>query len=181
MTQEMHTPGPWDLDLGEYGQEIPELRATVALVACSQQKGKTGTLAADLYTSTWFRLAKAWAGANASAWYILSAKHGLVKPFHYLAPYDQRLPRGKPERRQEWAQDVADLVDQWLSKDWSYSPEDTEIVMLAGRDYCEPLADILRQAGFHVTEPLRYMGIGLQQRWLKENTPKGEDDASPGV
>lgn len=178
MTQEMHTPGPWDRDLGEYGKEIPEVpepRFTVALVACGAQKRATGAPAKDLYTSSWFRLARAWAEANASPWYILSARYGLSTPYHYLEPYDLRLPKGKPERRQRWAEDVADLVQQWLCDGWGLHPGQVEIVMLAGRDYCEPLADILQDLGYTVSRPLQFMGIGLQQRWLKEHTPERKE------
>ena len=172
MTQPMHTPGPWDRDLGDYGTELPgpERWATVALVACSAKKQDKGTTAAYLYTSTWFKLARSWARERAGLWYILSAKHGLVKPFHWLAPYDERLPGGKPENRREWAEDVAELVDLWLGAGWGLHPENVEIVMLAGKDYCTPLAEILEGRGYAVSRPLAGMGIGVQQRWLKEHS-----------
>ena len=149
-------------------------RFTVALVACSAQKLDRPAPARELYTSTLFRLARAWAEANAGPWYIISARYGLSTPYHWLAPYDQRLPKGSPERRARWAEDVAALVHQWLGSGWGLSPDQVEIVMLAGRDYCTPLADYLREDGYTVTEPLQGMGIGSQQAWLKANTPEKE-------
>lgn len=66
-------------------------RSTVALVACAAAKLDHPAPAKDLYVSSLFRKSRAYAERNADAWYILSAKHGLVSPAATIEPYDLTL------------------------------------------------------------------------------------------
>ena len=50
----------------------------VALVSCVKSRRPEPAPARDLYTSPLFRAMRRYAESHADAWYILSAKHGLV-------------------------------------------------------------------------------------------------------
>lgn len=140
-------------------------KATVVLVACSSSKLDHRAPARNLYTSTLFKLARRYAETQAKWWYILSARHGLVRPSDCLEPYDEVLPRSSVAR-ELWALDVADLLDQW----WGI-PSSTKVVILGGQRYAEPLASILQERGYEVSLPLKGKGIGKMQAWLKAHTP----------
>ncbi len=133
----------------------------IVLVGCSKQKRASGTWAArDLYTSPLFRKARAWAEAVGDGWDILSAAHGLVMPGTLLEPYNVSAPRTR-QGRIVWAREVARVLGML---DWPIA--DTEIVILAGARYADPLAAELRARGYRVTLPLRGMGIGERLHYL---------------
>src|SRR5690606_13413659 len=71
-------------DCGElqpyHDTKMPNEPRTIALVSCVSSKEPHAAPARDLYTSALFRKARAYAERNADAWYILSAKYGLVDP-----------------------------------------------------------------------------------------------------
>lgn len=138
---------------------------TIVLVACGAAKQPRGSAARDLYTSTWFKLARAYAETHGDQWFIMSAKHGLIKPYHWIKSYDKTLPASLQER-EAWAIDVADLVEQWAHG----SPAQTTVILLGGKRYRHPLTGWLRFKGYEVEQPLAGMGIGQQQAWLKANT-----------
>ena len=52
----------------------------VALVSCVKSRRPEPAPARDLHTSPLFRAMRRYAESHADAWYILSAKHGLVEP-----------------------------------------------------------------------------------------------------
>src|SRR3546814_2674569 len=47
--------------------------------------------ARDLYASPWFQKARAYVERQGGAWFILSAKHGLIAPETVIARYDETL------------------------------------------------------------------------------------------
>jgi hypothetical protein len=131
----------------------------IALIACSKQKQGQPAPARALYTSPWFRLARAWAEQHADGWHILSAKHGLVAPEQVLEPYDQRLRT--EDARCSWACEVAEQVGATVPD------RAAKLIVLAGRDYARSLVPILRDEGYPVATPLAGLGIGQQMAWLK--------------
>jgi hypothetical protein len=73
----------------------------IALVACVKQKNSQPSLAKDLYTSTWFRKARAYVEQQGWGWYILSAQYGLLAPDTLIQPYEQTLNKmSAGDRRQ---------------------------------------------------------------------------------
>lgn len=94
------------------------------------------------------------------SWYILSAKHGLLKPDGpEIEPYDLALSDLGAEDRQKWGADVAkELRRQNLT--------DELLVIHAGKDYYEPLLDALGDVEYEIpTEGLRY---GESLSWYNE-------------
>lgn len=131
---------------------------TLILIACSAAKLPHAAPAGELYTGQLFKLAKAYALATGDDWLILSAKHGLLDPSKTIDHYDQRLTH-----KSAWG--ARQALKLWsLSRTHHYS----RLVMLAGRDYCEPiLADPLAAESFaEIYRPLQGLGIGHQRQQL---------------
>jgi hypothetical protein len=74
----------------------------VALVSCVKSKRKTAAPACELYISPLFHGLRRYAEANAHAWYILSAEHGLLLPSDIVAPYEKTLLRMPRLERDAW-------------------------------------------------------------------------------
>ncbi|WDS38345.1 hypothetical protein W2_gp035c [Caulobacter phage W2] len=150
--------------------------APLHLIACSSTKAATPCAAKDLYDGHLFRLAREYVEAIGAPWRILSAKHGLVHPDTFLAPYDQSLNTSTVAERNEWAHAVAgQLADEGL-----IGEDCPPVVFLAGVNYrtrlCELIAD---RATF--SAPMVGLGIGEQKAWLiaaidqhyRDNPPPG--------
>ena len=136
--------------------------ATTALIACSKRKLATSAPARDLYTGVLFRAARRWAEANADAWYILSAKYGLVPPDRVISPYNVTLKQLPAAERRAWAARVTAELRRVLK------PGD-HVVFLAGEAYRAGLIDAIRGMGCTVEIPMEGLGIGQQLHWLKEH------------
>lgn len=80
--------------------------ATIALVSCVKQKQNSPCPARDMYTSALFSKARVYAETSADAWFILSAKYGLVQPDETIAPYEQTLKGASASDRRNWATKV---------------------------------------------------------------------------
>jgi hypothetical protein len=137
---------------------------TIALVACVKTKANQPRPARDLYVSDWFVKASAYAEKVADAWYILSAKHGLVGPNEMAAPYEKTLKQMPVAERRAWA----DQVFQDLCA-VAVKPGD-RIVILAGKDYREHLVEPLQAFGCRVEIPMEGLRFGNQKSWLKRHT-----------
>ncbi|MGG6263208.1 DUF6884 domain-containing protein [Leptolyngbya sp. AN03gr2] len=116
-----------------------------------------------LYCSTWFQLAKAYAENQRCDWFILSAKHGLIKPADAITPYNQSLVKQTKTHRMEWAKRVHQQIVQTVAKHQL-------LEILAGMRYREFLDPLLTRSGYKVIVPMKGLGIGAQQRWLKLNS-----------
>lgn len=85
----------------------------VGLVGCASQKLQRRAPAREHYVSQLFKKASAYAELTCDRWYILSAKHGLVRPDEIIEPYDMRL--GTNDRTSppihSWATGVRDQLD----------------------------------------------------------------------
>jgi hypothetical protein len=137
----------------------------IALVACCGAKLRHAAPAADLYISPLFRKAAAFAG-TLDAWYILSAKYGLVHPQEVIKPYDCTLLRMAKSDRLAWGQTVKHQMRE-------ASIADAEFVALAGAKYVEPLL----QAGLALETPMKGLGIGQQLAWLTKKAPREKKGA----
>jgi hypothetical protein len=135
----------------------------VILVSCVSKKLNQPAPAKDLYQSTWFRLARRYAERFGDRWFILSAKHGLLLPDQEIEPYEMTLNTMSRKQRLDWARRVYHQIALG-----SLIPQQEEIVILAGYGYRQYLELYLLADGYTVKHPLSGLGIGQQQRWLKE-------------
>lgn len=143
----------------------------IGLVACSAQKLERPAPARELYCSPLFRKSLAYAERRCERVYVLSASHGLVELDTVVSPYDRRL--GGKKEREAWGRRVAStLIDR--------HGRDVEYLVLAGRDYADPLVTGLRtHDGFHedgwrgvarerIVQPLAGLQVGDRLRRLNE-------------
>lgn len=72
----------------------------VGLVGCVKTKRSAGSLARDLYISTLFTGRRRYVETSCDCWFVLSARHGLVRDDDWLEPYDETLnDQAVPTRR----------------------------------------------------------------------------------
>lgn len=128
------------------------------LVSCVSQKLDAPAKAKDLYVSALFTKARAYVEKRGGAWFILSAKHGLVHPEATISPYDETLNSMGTAARRAWAKRVIEQMEREL-------PGSEEIVVLAGQRYREHLMDYLAKRA-KVSLPLEGLRIGEQLGWL---------------
>jgi hypothetical protein len=154
----------------------------IILVGCGKSKAAVACPARDLYTGNLFRSARDYAEAEvsagrASAWFILSAKHGLLEPTKVVAPYDTKLTKATAGT---WAWGVH--LDLWRRFRAAHGPTDgsdlPELVILAGATYADPIVATLSHAAapFEPTIPafewprwlpLTGAEIGERLAWFK--------------
>lgn len=137
--------------------------ARVLLLGCVSEKGLAAVVARDLYVSKLFRLRRAYAEVVGVPWFILSAKHGLVRPDEVLAPYDMRLSNLSAANRRAWgSQVVAQLVaatGPLLGRVFEFH---------AGSHYVEAVRPHLERLGAALAWPLEGLRLGEQLHWYKE-------------
>ena len=133
------------------------------LVSCVARKGDYPASARDLYLSTWFVLARDWIDRDGAAWYILSAKYGLVHPDTVISPYDKTLNTMGVNDRRDWGAMVENQMDEM-------QVEYNEVIVFAGKRYREHLEDYLRRRFNSVKVPMEGLRIGEQLRWLKHGS-----------
>jgi len=131
----------------------------ICLVACAKTKQREPNRAEDLYISPLFRKCREFATHRFCAWYILSAKHGLLEPTREVDPYEQTMKEVPRADRREWAARVFRELQQ-------RNKGNKRVTILAGRAYREFLVPLLLENGFKVNAPLRRLPIGAQLRWL---------------
>ena len=113
----------------------------------------------DLYTSSWFRKARAYVEKTGCPWRILSAQYGLVHPEEEIRPYDKTLKAMRVEERRIWASRVLTRIGPCLGGV-------DIVVFLAGARYREFLEPALRRRGLAVYVPMRGLVQGQQLAWL---------------
>jgi len=138
----------------------------ICLIECSETKRTTPSLAADLYTSARFKLARAWSEAATPHWYILSAKHGVVAPTTRLRPYDLSLKEMTPQQNSNWGRRVLKSISR------ATSPDDV-IISLADDSYVEPILSGLNERGHRVVLPVAGMSPEQRLQWLKQGVAAG--------
>ncbi len=134
----------------------------IGLVACGKTKRDRAAPARELYTSTLFHKASAYAAETYDRWYILSAKHHLLEPEQLIAPYDLSLKGLRIDQRMAWALEVCDQLRKRYPPNQAVRPE---FYLHAGADYREFLADCLRSNGYVAHAPLTGLSIGPQLHW----------------
>lgn len=137
----------------------------VGLVSCTKSKLDEAALPKDLYTkSAYFRKARAYSEQNHNCWYILSAKHHLLKPDGpKIEPYDETLTDVGKEERRKWAETAVDQLDsENLLRD------DVTLVIHAGRVYYSELLPLLPQ-NITVRIPTEGHQFGETLSWYNEH------------
>lgn len=138
---------------------VRDMGTELYLVSCVKTKGPGPAPAKDLYTSAWFRKARAYVEKKSRPWHILSAQYGLVHPERVIPPYEQTLETMPVAKRRAWAETVLAELEP------SLAGVDT-VIFLAGQAYREFLAPALRDRGLTVCVPMAGLSQGRQLSWL---------------
>jgi len=128
----------------------------VSLIQCTDSKRDTTAPARDLYDeSGYFRAMRSWADAAGRPWFILSAKHGLVRPDAKLEPYDAF----------GLSADQAAEIARFFGNHETHT-----VYVCAGRSYTDPLIPELEQRGIDVIDPFAGLEIGKRISKLQDKT-----------
>ena len=131
------------------------------LVSCTKSKHGTAMEARDLYTaSTRFSYSRCIVESTGKPWFILSAKHGLLRPESIIEPYERAMKDLSRPQRRLWGLQVMATLDQHLDGV-------TRVCFLTGRDYYEFLLGSLAERGIIAETPLSNLNQGKQNQWLK--------------
>ena len=134
----------------------------VVMISCVSKKLDTRARAAELYTSTLFRLNLQYARTlEPDAFFILSAKHGLLALDDEIEPYDIMLNKMPSRARKAWANKVIAQLQEHSDL------EHDQFIFLAGERYREYLVPHL--SSYEI--PLQGLPIGKQLQFLKERLP----------
>ena len=126
---------------------------TVYLVSCVKGKRRRPARAKDLYTSDWFKKARAYVETGFTPWFILSAKYGLVAPNRIIRPYDVTLLRMSAKQRRAWSSAVERRMK-------TVCRPSSRLVFLAGlRGSNEPHHRVSRQQSKAPNERRRHVHI----------------------
>ncbi len=139
----------------------------IYLLSCVRRKRSGPAPARDLYTSPWFRKARAYADRTGRPWFVLSAKYGLIHPRDVIEPYDLTLNAMRKADRRKWASRVLTQLEPHLD-------DAKAVVFLAGQRYRKCLKPSLRSRGLIVYVPMEGLRIGEQLRWLTKELPMAE-------
>lgn len=158
---------PWQ---GELAHQPEDLR-TIALIGCGKTKLDVAAPARELYTGPLFKAAREYVEGTGfyDAWYILSAKHGLVHPDTVLEPYDVTMPSRRAER-ERWSANVDRGIGQ-LTRDWTASGGFVQLDAFAGDAYTAYLRGRMHFVGRErhmLTEPLQGLQVGERLHWFAE-------------
>ncbi len=122
----------------------------VALISCTKYKGKTPSEAMNLYnTSPLFKKSLAYARTISGDIYVISAKHGLLELDEVIEPYNETLKDKSQQQLLAWGNQVAEQLKN------RYNLQNTEFVILAGKNYYHPLKSHLPHMHLPL-EGLRY-------------------------
>jgi len=136
----------------------------IALISCVSKKLKGIHPAYKLYSpSTLFKAHWNYALQTLkldpkSDIFIISALHGLVHPFEKISKYNVTLKTMSKEEKKQWAEKVV------LQLKSGFDLNETEFLILAGKDYYEELIKLLPHYKLIPDEP---MPIGKRVQWFQ--------------
>jgi cytoplasmic iron level regulating protein YaaA (DUF328/UPF0246 family) len=131
----------------------------IILISCVSKKRAVKSRAAELYTSTLFRLNLQYARKlKPDAIFILSAKYGLVALDDEITPYDVTLNKMISDERKIWANKIIEQLRLYADLQHDH------FIVLAGERYRKYLLPHL--LSYEI--PLEKLPIGKQLQYLKK-------------
>lgn len=127
------------------------------LISCSKQKRAYPCEAGQLYdASDLFKKQLAYAQTIINDIHVISAKYGLIRLDEIVAPYDETLKDMPAEEKAFWGKRTAAQIFE------RYDLQNTDFVILAGKDYYAPLMAYLPR----IKLPLLGLPIGKRLAML---------------
>lgn len=136
-------------------------------------KAPTSAPAADLYMSPLWRARRRYAETSGDAWFILSAKYGLVTPDRILPPYELALSQLAARKRREWGIAAVTALEAEVG-----DLRGATVEIHAGALYRDACRVPLAEMGATVRNPLDGLSIGQQLAWYRTQEQR---DHSPDV
>jgi hypothetical protein len=134
--------------------------AGVVLVGCVKTQLGHPAPAEELFVSPLFRRRRHYAESSGLPWFVLSSRHGLLRPEDVAEPYDLPLARQPLAFRLAWGERVADQLGAALGP-----LAGAVFEAHAGAAHVEPLAAALGGRGAIVLAPLRGRTQGGHLAW----------------
>lgn len=132
------------------------------LVGCVKTKLGFPAPADELFVSPLFRYRRDFAERSGAPWFILSARHGLVRPDQLIEPYDVCLARRPVAERRAWAARIVDELVGHIG-----NPGGRVIEIHAGSAHAHLVAERLTDSGAIVRLPLRGLSQGGHLAWYR--------------
>lgn len=138
----------------------------VALVGCGKTKLPHPAPARDLYTGSLFRAARAHVEAAAyDAWFVLSARHGIIPPYAIVGPYEATMAAKSVDETAAWVNKVesgfrASALGGANYGLWSANGGRLIVDIFAGRDYADPLTARWSKLSWEINVPHHGLQIG---------------------
>lgn len=131
---------------------------TLYLIAGGKTRPGEPGPAAELYSSEWFGMARAFVQPK-GPWLILSWRYGVVDQEQIIEPYQHTVKAKDTALREAWAEDAVKALQNRVD------PGDT-VVLLAGELFRDYLVPALESAGLRVEVPMEKLSYGQQMLWL---------------
>ena len=143
------------------------MTSRIGLVGCVSEKHDRPAPARDLYRSALFLGRRRYVEESCDDWFILSAKHGLVRQDEVLEPYDEALTGAGRAIKRAWARRVIEQLAEALG------PFDgTTFEVHAGADYFGfGLEAGLIERGGQVEVPTLGLRVGEQLQFYARRSP----------
>lgn len=112
----------------------------IGLVMCTRRKLDHVAPAKDLYIGSSFIESRRIVEETCDAWFILSAKYGLLDPEFEVEPYDVSLADMPPGEQRRWATDVCHSLSTMFDLEvtvFEVHAEETYYRYLIGHLYCD--------------------------------------------
>ena len=136
----------------------------VGLVSCVSKKKKGKHRAEDLYTSPLFIWSRAYVKRYYDKYFILSAKHYLVKPDQEIEFYNETLIGKTAIAKKAWAEETFRQILKAIK------PDQTTLFIHVGMTYRKYLVPLLQAVGYKIEIPLAGLRIGEQLSWYDKQT-----------
>lgn len=150
----------------------------IGLVGCGKAKRHGTWPAAQLYTGSLFSLSRRFAIYKCDEHYVLSAKHGLIRPDKVIEAYNYSLYDLKLSQRDVWALGVSSRLQTLFPADMQI-----DFMILAGEGYIAPLRDAFRKKSdlaWNLVNPLDGLSLFGRMAWLRAELSKTSCDESTG-
>lgn len=116
----------------------------VVLVGCGDSKYDGLLPAGGKYRSGFFTVKRRYSEAVGDYWVVVSAKHYVVEPHEWIDDYDKSVKKMSPSERALWGEITGTNLISYLCDIEAYDAYPSEVHLLLGQDYKEPISDELR-------------------------------------
>ena len=143
---------------------LADVAADIVLVGCVRTKLAVASAAAELFASPLFAGRRRYAVGSGLAWYVLSAKFGLLAADDVIGPYDVYLADQSARYRAVWGEFVVAQLELYQG-----DLSGRVIEVHAGEAYVQPLRGPLAVAGAVVPTPVAHLRQGEQVAWYSKS------------